>query len=167
MKKYCKALVNLGVAAVILAAVLFLLPRLFLFFMPFVAGWIIALIASPLVRFFEEKVKLKRKAGSAFVIIVIIALVVLMIYIVCAQLFEQIIGLGRALPEMMEGMESDLESIGKNLNLLLARLPGNIQLNLGDRGIELESYLGELLERFGSPTIEAAGNLAKRASSSG
>ncbi|MCI8788388.1 MAG: sporulation integral membrane protein YtvI [Lachnospiraceae bacterium] len=161
MKKYCKALVNLGVAAVILAAVLFLLPRLFLFFMPFVAGWIIALIASPLVRFFEEKVKLKRKAGSAFVIIVIIALVVLMIYIVCAQLFEQIIGLGRALPEMMEGMESDLESIGKNLNLLLARLPGNIQLNLGDRGIELESYLGELLERFGSPTIEAAGNLAK------
>lgn len=55
MKKYCKALVNLGVAAVILAAVLFLLPRLFLFFMPFVAGWIIALIASPLVRFLRKR----------------------------------------------------------------------------------------------------------------
>lgn len=161
MKKYCKALVNIAVAAVILVGVLFLLPRLFFFFMPFVAGWIIALIASPLVRFFEEKVKLKRKAGSAFVIVVIIALVVLVIYIVCAQLFEQIMGLARALPEMLEGMEADLESIGKNLNLLLARLPGDFQLNLGGQGVELDSYLGELLERFGSPTIEAAGNLAK------
>lgn len=161
MKKYCKALVNIAVAAVILAGILFLLPRLFIFFMPFVAGWIIALIASPLVRFFEEKVKLKRKAGSAFVIVVIIALVVLVIYIVCAQLFEQIVGLIKSLPQMLEGMESDLDSIGKNLNLLLARLPGNFQLNLGGQGIELDSYLGELLERFGSPTIEAAGNLAK------
>lgn len=161
MKKYCKALVNIAVAAVILAGILFLLPRLFIFFMPFVAGWIIALIASPLVRFFEEKVKLKRKAGSAFVIVVIIALVVLVIYIVCAQLFEQIVGLIKSLPQMLEGMESDLDSIGKNINLLLARLPGNFQLNLGGQGIELDSYLGELLERFGSPTIEAAGNLAK------
>ena len=104
MKKYCKALANITVAAAILAGILFLLPRVFLFFMPFVAGWIIALIAGPLVRFFEEKIKLKRKAGSAFVIIVIIALVVLMIYLVCAQLFQQGMGLVRALPEMLEGV---------------------------------------------------------------
>ena len=38
MKKYCKALANITVAAAILAGILFLLPRVFLFFMPFVAG---------------------------------------------------------------------------------------------------------------------------------
>ncbi len=161
MKKYCKALANITVAAAILAGVLFLLPRVFLFFMPFVAGWIIALIAGPLVRFFEEKIKLKRKAGSAFVIIVIIALVVLMIYLVCAQLFQQGMGLVRALPEMLEGVEEDFKSIGKSLNALLARLPGDIQLNLDIGKLQPVDYLGDLLEHFGSPTIEAAGNLAK------
>ena len=46
MKKYCKALVNLGVAFIILALIVFLVPKLLVFFAPFVAGWIIALIAS-------------------------------------------------------------------------------------------------------------------------
>ena len=54
MKKYCKALVNLGVAFIILALIVFLVPKLLVFFAPYVAGWIIALMASPLVRFFEE-----------------------------------------------------------------------------------------------------------------
>ena len=161
MKKYCKALVNIAVAAAILAAVLFLLPRVFVFFMPFVAGWIVALMAGPLVHFFEEKIKLKRKAGSAFVIIVIIALVVLLIYVVCAQLFQQVSGLLGALPEMLEGVEEDFNSIGKSLNGLLAKLPGDIQLNLQGSRLELDNYMGDLLEHLGSPTIEAAGNLAK------
>jgi sporulation integral membrane protein YtvI len=161
VKKYCKALVNIAVAAAILAAVLFLLPRVFVFFMPFVAGWIVALMAGPLVHFFEEKIKLKRKAGSAFVIIVIIALVVLLIYVVCAQLFQQVSGLLGALPEMLEGVEEDFNSIGKSLNGLLAKLPGDIQLNLQGSRLELDNYMGDLLEHLGSPTIEAAGNLAK------
>ena len=161
MKKYCKALVNIAVAAAILAAVLFLLPRVFVFFMPFVAGWIVALMAGPLVHFFEEKIKLKRKAGSAFVIIVIIALVVLLIYVVCAQLFQQVSGLLGALPEMLEGVEEDFNSIGKSLNGLLAKLPGDIQLNLQGSRLELDNYMGDLLEHLGSPTIEAAGKLAK------
>lgn len=55
MRKYTKALVNIGVAFALLLAVILLLPRAVVFFLPFVIGWIIALIAGPLVRFFEEK----------------------------------------------------------------------------------------------------------------
>ena len=162
MKKYCKALVNLAVAAVILLCVIFVLPRGLMYFSPFVAGWIIALIAGPLVHFFEEKIKLKRKIGGAFVIVVVIALVVLALYGMGAALFRQIAGLIGELPEMLEGMESDFRRIGENLNQLLARLPGDIQLNLADTEVELDAYLGGFLEIFGSPTIEAAGNFAKR-----
>ena len=85
MKKYCKALVNIAVAVVLLLLAIFLLPRLLVFFLPFVIGWIISMIASPLVRFFEEKLKFKRKAGSAFVIIVVIGLVVTVIYLICSN----------------------------------------------------------------------------------
>ena len=162
MRKYCKALVNLAVAGAILFCIIWGLPRALVFLSPFVAGWIIALIAGPLVRFFEEKVKLKRKIGSAFVIIAVIALVVLVLYIIFVQLFEQVKGLAGALPEMLEKAEADFNSIGNNLNALLAKLPGDIQLKLDDNAIKLDEYMGEFLSRFGSPTIEAAGNFAKQ-----
>lgn len=161
MRKYNKALVNLAVAAAIFLAAVFLLPRAFVFFSPFVAGWIIALIAGPPVRFFEEKIKLKRKIGSAFVIIAVIAVVVLLIYFIGAQLVSQMAGLIRALPEMWAGMEADLEEIGSRLDVLLSKIPGDTKLKLGDLAELVEGYMGDFLEKLGSPTIAAAGNLAK------
>ena len=76
-RTYWKVFMNLGIALVILLFLIFLLPRVLVFFMPFVIGWMIALIANPLVHFFEAKLKIRRKAGTAFVIIAVIALVVL------------------------------------------------------------------------------------------
>lgn len=161
MRKYSKALVNLAVAAVILLALIFVLPKAVVFFSPFVAGWIIALIAGPLVRFFEEKIKLKRKIGSAFVIVAVIALVVLLIYLIGVQLASQLTGLVGALPQMWAGMEADLEDIGSRLDVLLSKIPGDTQVRLGDLTDLIEGYIGDFFEKMGSPTIAAAGNLAK------
>lgn len=161
MRKYCKALVNLAVAALLLLGVIFILPRAIVFFAPFAVGWIIALLAGPPVRFFEEKIKLKRKIGSAFVIIVVIAAVVLLLYFICSQLFEQLVGLVTALPEMLEDAEADLTDIGARLNMLLAKLPGNIKLKFNN-ALQMESYIGDFIEKIGSPTITAAGNFAKQ-----
>ena len=85
MKKYCKAIANLVIALLVLLVILLLVPRLFVFFLPFVIGWVIALIASPMVRFFEEKLKIRRKMGTVFVIIVVIGLVVLVFYLLGAK----------------------------------------------------------------------------------
>ena len=162
MKKYCKALVNLGIAAVILLCIIFLLPRALVFFSPFVAGWIIALIAGPLVRFFEKKIKLKPKIGSAFVIVVVIALVVLLMYFVCAQLFEQFVGLLGALPDMWEKMESDLNNIGSRLEGILLKLPFNLQPNFNNSAEKVLGYLSDFFSKMSTPTIAAAGNFAKQ-----
>lgn len=160
MKKYNKALVNLFIALGIFLLVLFLLPRLLMFFLPFVVGWIIALIASPLVRFFEEKIKLKRKIGSAFVIIAVIALVVLLLYFGISWLAEQVVGLISALPDMWSGMEADINSMGKNLDSVLRKLPGESKIDLNNFADSIGSYVGDFFEKIGTPTIEAAGNLA-------
>lgn len=160
MKKYCKALVNLTVALAIALAVIFLLPKLLMFFLPFVVGWIIALMASPLVRFFEEKIRLKRKIGSAFVIIAVIGLLVLLIYFVCVWLISQVGGLLQALPDMWAGMEADINRMGESLGKLLKQLPGNGQASLTSLTDSLGGYLGDLVGKIGTPTIEAAGNLA-------
>lgn len=162
MRKYSKALVNIAVAVALFFAVIILLPKALVFFAPFVVGWIIALIAGPLVRFFEEKIKIKRKAGSAFVIIVIIALVVLLLYLIIAQLAEQVAGLIEALPEMWAGVETDLENIGQTLSGLLEKLPGESSLKVDDFVEQIEIVLGDFVGKIGTPTIAAAGNFAKQ-----
>lgn len=162
MKKYCKALANLTIALVILLLVIFLVPRVLIFFSPFVVGWIIALIAGPMVRFFEEKVKLKRKAGSAFVIIAVIGLVVLLIYFVGAMLVEQIMGLINSLPEMWAGLETDFAHIGQNFNVIYKRLPMDLKNGIAEFGDKIGSYLGEAFSNISAPTISAVGNFAKQ-----
>ncbi len=162
MRKYSKALTNLAIALVILLAALFLLPRVIIFFMPFVVGWVIALIAGPLVRFFEDKIKLKRKIGSAFVIISVIALVVLFLYFVSAWLVKQVGGLVGALPDMWSGMEADLDDIGHKFEMLFHKLPEDVKAGIADAADSIGDYLGDFFGRIGSPTIAAAGSFAKQ-----
>ena len=162
MKKYCKALVNLSVAFVILLLIIFLVPRLLVFFLPFVIGWVIALIASPLVRFFEEKRKLKRKAGSAFVIVAVIGLVVLIIYLAGSKLVNEIIGLIGELPDLWASVERDFADIGNNLSVVYNRFPDNVQQSITDVINQVGNYVGDLLGKIGTPTINAVGNFAKQ-----
>ncbi|MCH5343455.1 MAG: sporulation integral membrane protein YtvI [Acetatifactor sp.] len=162
MKKYIKALTNLAVALVIFLLVILLLPRLLIFFSPFVVGWIVALIASPLVRFLEEKVKIKRKAGSAFVIIVVIGLVVLVLYLVGVKLVQEIMSLIDSLPDIWLGLESEFSEIGNNLNVVYSRLPDNVQASISDMIQSVGTYLGEIFGQMSSPTIEGVGNFAKQ-----
>ena len=161
-RKYFKALVNLGVAVAVLLLVVILLPRLLVFFMPFVVAGIISMIASPLVRFFEEKIKLKRKWGSAFVIIVVIALVVLVLYLVGSKLIEEGMGLLGALPEMWDSMKEDLAGVGESLDGLFEKLPLDTQQAIANLGNQVGEFMAGLFERIGPPTITAAGNFAKQ-----
>ena len=57
--KYVKACVNLILAIVIVVACIYIAPKIILLLMPFILGWFLAALANPLVRFFEEKLKIK------------------------------------------------------------------------------------------------------------
>lgn len=160
-KTYIKAVLNLGIAVILLLLLIFLLPRVIVFFMPFVIGWIIALIANPLVHFFENKLKVRRKAGTAFVIIAVIALVVLTGYLIGARIVEETIGLVNELPEIWDALEEDFRAIGKNLDILYSRFPENVRSTIAGIGEELEVFVGNMVGRVGTPTIEAVGNFAK------
>lgn len=95
IRTYLKVFLNLITALLILLFCVFLLPRIIWFFMPFIIGWIISLIASPVVRFFEEKLKVRRKAVSAVVIVAVLAVVVLLVYLLMDKLIKEGIGLDR------------------------------------------------------------------------
>lgn len=160
-RKYAKAFVNLLVALVALLLCIFLVPKLLLFFMPFVIGWLISLVAGPLVKVFEEKLKIKRKAGSAFVIVTVIAGVILLFYLVVSKLIQETIGFVQSLPELWQSMENDFKSISENLDVFYDRLPIEVQSWFTNVSLNAEDYIGNLVGELSSPTVSAVGNFAK------
>jgi sporulation integral membrane protein YtvI len=116
MRNNLKYVVNLIISLVVLLLCIFLVPRLIVFFMPFVIGWIISCIANPLVVFLERKLKIKRKAGTVVVILGAIAAVVGIGYGVGVLLFKQIVGFVGDIPEMWNGFRNDCDNLGKILS---------------------------------------------------
>ncbi len=153
-RTYLKVFINLGIMLVLLLFFIFVAPRIIIYFMPFVVGWSIAMIASPLVGFFEKKVKIKRKAGSAFVIIIVIGLVIFAGYFVSAKLMEQVIEFAGELPDMWEGTQQEFAQIGEKLEAASKYLPDEIEVAIVKITSNVGEYLGELFGRLGSPAIE-------------
>ena len=60
------------------------------FFMPFVIGWFIAYLAHPLVGWLENRVKIKKKFGSALIIILVIAIVAGLGYLGIVKLIREV-----------------------------------------------------------------------------
>ena len=162
MRKYCKALVNIAITVALLLLVIFGVPRLLVFFSPFVVGWIIAQIAAPAVRFFEEKIRLKRRTGSAVVIVAVLAIVVLILYLIGVKLVEQLIGLINDLPQIWMSMEVEFAEISKKFDIIFRRFPTDVRESIEEIGLQIGGYLGDLVGSFGTPTINAVGNFATK-----
>lgn len=160
-KKHVKAIVNLILALAALLLLVFLLPKLLVYFMPFVIGWVIALIAGPLVKFFEEKLKIRRKAGTAFVIIAVIAGVIVLGYLLVAKLIQELIGLTLSLPQLWQSLEADMRDIGRNWAVFYTRLPEDVQNGIVAIGTGVEKAISNFVGGIGTPTMNAVGNFAK------
>lgn len=161
-RTYGKVILNLLTALIVLLLCIFLLPRCIYFFMPFVIGWIIALIASPVVRFFEEKLKVRRKGATAIVIVAVLAAVIFIVYVIVSKLIQEGISLINELPILWEGIKAEFIQIGTNLEGVYNRLPEDMQNTLSNIGLEMSSYLGDKMEDVGTPTFEAVGNVARQ-----
>lgn len=157
-RTYLKVFLNLGISLCILLLCIFLLPKIIIWFMPFVIGWVIALIASPLVHFFEKRLKIRRKAGTAFVIIAVIALVILAGYLIGAQLAEQIAEFVGDIPHLWESAQKDFVQIGAKLSVALQYLPTEVRLAINGITGNVQEYFGGIMESVSEPTIEALGN---------
>lgn len=159
---YLKSILNLLTALVILLLCIILLPRCIGFFMPFIIGWIISLIASPLVRFLEEKLKIRRKAVSAFVIIAVLACVILLVYGVCVKLVRETVSFINELPMIWENIEAEIAQAGASLEGLVKRLPADAQEQLLNFWSGIGSWFSDFISGIGTPTFEAVGNFAKQ-----
>lgn len=161
MKRYSKIAINLIIAMIVVTACIFIVPKIIVFFMPFLIGWLISLIANPLVKFLEEKLKIRRKAVSVMVIVLVLAAVVCISYAVVSKLIIELWGFINDLPNLWQSLEADFKEIGQNMNVLYTRLPDGVQLSFAKIGNEMSSFFASIVEKVGTPTVAAVGSFAK------
>lgn len=167
MKSIIKALANIAFSLVILLLCIFLIPKMVMLFLPLLIGWVISCIANPLVVFLENKLKIRRKAGTVVVIVAVIAAVSGIGYATFSILFRQIYGFVKELPEMWELLVNDLDSFASLTNQYvggvapkLTEFFNNIEKSIGEAITSLPSKLD--FDTFGGMGT-MVGNIANMA----
>lgn len=157
--KHLKTITNLLLYVIGVCAVCFLFPKLLRFFMPFVIGWVIALLANPLVRLFEKRIGLVRKHGTWVVIVGALALVIGLCYLGISWIWKEIVGFVDYLPEIYHSVMLGFHEIEANLSGFTQTLPLTLQQGISDVFQNIDSYLGDWIGALGKPTLSIAGDI--------
>ena len=148
---------------VILAGALlliFVLPKSIVFLWPFVAGWIISMMAHPVIEYLEKKVKLPKKFGSAILIAAVITGIIVVLYFAVRGIALQVIGFIQDAPDirheiMRQGM------IFQKKEQFLSILPPSF----GKQFDQWSGSIGELFKKAASSAgdygVAHAGGVAK------
>lgn len=147
-----KMIVNLVIALIIVLLFIFVVPKVIVFFMPFVIGWIISCIANPPVKLLESRLKVKRKAGTVIVIVLVIGVIVGLGYLLVSILIKQLQGFIFSLPQMWEGVENDIAGLWNRID--------NVFSNISPEWVKtlqtVENVIGEAIKGFSANAENAA-----------
>ena len=118
-RPYWKVIVSLAFSLVGTILFVWIGLELLLYFMPFVIGWFIAYIVSPVVNWLERRLKIVKKLSSALVIILVLAAVVLLLYWAGSNLFREVAALFDDMPllyrELSAGLRLDRREPGRSV----------------------------------------------------
>lgn len=161
-RPYWKVIVSLTFSLIATFMFVYLGLKLLLFFMPFVVGWVIAYIASPVVNWLERKIRLVKKLGSVLMIIGVLAVLIFIIYLIGVKLWRETVSLIQNMPEMYQDLEQGFEQIGESTKGIFERLPEGIRNGWHTAVNNFDKTMGDIMGRISEPTVTAAGNCAKR-----
>ena len=161
IKHYGKIFLNLFITIVEVLLTIFVLPKILLFFMPFLIGWLIALVAHPVVTFIEKRMKIRRKAGSVVVIVSAVAGVAFLIYCGMYVLIKEGVGFVQSFPQMMDSVKLSIDKLEIVLDRFFLKFPINPQIDLEQVYESFIQAVTEWTSKQGTPIMNAIGNMAK------
>ena len=129
--------------------------------MPFAIGWLIALIANPLVRMLERRMKVARKHTSMLLIIAVLAAIIGGIYLVGMKAVQEVGSLIEQAPSIYTSFREDFQEAGENLSLIIEELPGGVQKGISDFQNSLGDIVGTAVGKISQITVDQASSLAK------
>lgn len=161
VKKYLRIILNIIIPLTGLYLVCVWGPRVLGFFIPFVIGWMIALIANPLVRFLEKHLKIVRKHGSMLIIAGVLALIISLLYFVLGKAYVEIREFIGDLPALYDSAAAEIRGAVQNGNRMFEFLPDEFRTAVMQFTENIGTYVGDLVSKAAAPTVEIAGNVAK------
>lgn len=161
-KKYLRLILNLVIPIVEILAVCLLGPKLLKFFMPFVIGWIIAMIANPLVKILEKRLRLIRRHSSVLIVVAVLAMIIGLVYGIFSWIVMQALDFGKHLPELYQQAVAEANAITLRFAHVFAFLPDNVQDLWQEFTGNVGATLSLLVQKIASPTVEVAGNVAMK-----
>lgn len=147
-KKYVRILLNILVPLFTIYVICFWGPRLLKFFMPFVIGWIVAMIANPLVRLLEKKMKIVRSHSSIVLIVGVLALVITGLYLLTVKLFTELSAFVSGLPQIYETSQTEIIAAYQKISHLFGFLPDSMETSFEQLMNSVNGYLGDLVQQM-------------------
>ena len=159
-KKYLRIFMKILFPAVGFLLTVWILWKGALFFMPFVIGWIIAMIGNPIVRYLERKLKIVRKAGSFLLVAGVLALIILGGYALMARIVSGCISFVQDAPEILEAAQRQVEFFIASFSGLRRFFPEAVWEELVTVVGSLEGSVDQIIAGIGEPTVHEAGNFS-------
>lgn len=158
---YVKIALNLFLLVLGILFTIYAVPALLRFFMPFVIGWIISMIANPLVKFLEKRVKIIRKHSSAIIIITVIVVIVGVFYAAISLIFNEVVMLLSDMPNIYKNIENQLGEVSTRFQGIYDLLPVRTQVFVDEFIVSIKEYGSGLVSNENLPSISEAGTFAK------
>ena len=137
------------------------LPKLVVYFSPFVVGYLLSLIANPMVRFFEKKINIKRKYGSVIMIAGVIGLLALICYGLVMALASGIADFMDYIPELYLSASEELTKAATQLQNILNKLPLKNDVDFKPAGDMLGKVVTSVIATIDTSSVAVIGDAAK------
>lgn len=158
MKDNLRLILNIIIPISIIIFVFAALPRIILFFMPFVIGAIVAWIANPMVQWINKKFKrINREHASLFIITLILCLIGFGIYALGFQLVQLTTEIAKHIPEWYNVIVKAINNLMEDNQEILNYF--GIQGHLSSENLE------KILSEFGETIKVLISNLSKKVAS--
>ena len=142
------------------ALLIFIVPRLLGFFWPFVASWILAMLATPLCNFLEKHIRLKKQWASAFIIIFVLLILAGIGYLLITKLGRETISFLSDAQVYYSYFQNTIEMLSARLNDVLAPISGDFGNQIETAFNDLLLQAGTTINNFAPKGVEFMGSAA-------
>lgn len=146
-RKYIRIILNIVIPLLTIYVVCIWGTKLLVFFMPFVIGWIVSMIANPLVHYLEKHVKIVRKLSSVVLIVGVLALVITGLYLLIGLLFRELSGFISELPDLYGAANGEINTAVDNISGLFRFLPAEMRAYIKQFTDNMGAYIGDAVQK--------------------
>ena len=159
-KVYIKAVLNIILFLTAIIVCILIIPKIWNFLFVILIGLVISLLANPIVKFLEIKLKIKKSAGSAMVILLVIAMIVLLLFAGITSLVKEGMKLISLLPTLFQNAELMFNELETSLSFLQGYLPKKMQTTNFEIMENIKPLITSLIAELKDPAITVVGNVA-------